>query len=148
MSSVAFAVRGRVGLLAALAMCGGSCRKSQAVAETTEVHPPAGEVWLTPGQVKEAKIETQPLRTHDGDDTILTSGTISLDDMRTGHVFSPVTGRVISIVAQLGQRVRKGDALAVIESPDIGSAVSDVHKAQADLIAAEHDVKREKALFE
>jgi cobalt-zinc-cadmium efflux system membrane fusion protein len=45
-------------------------------------------------------------------------------------------------------RVKKGDPLAVIESPDIGNAVSDVHKAEADLIAAEHDFKRKKELFE
>jgi cobalt-zinc-cadmium efflux system membrane fusion protein len=44
--------------------------------------------------------------------------------------------------------VKKGEALATIESPDIGSAVSDVHKAEADLIAAEHDYKRKKDLFE
>src|SRR4029077_1045013 len=62
--------------------------------------------------------------------------------------FSPVTGRVVRIVAQLGQRVKKGDALAVIESPDVGNAVSDVHKAEADLIAAEHDFKRKKDLYE
>jgi cobalt-zinc-cadmium efflux system membrane fusion protein len=63
-------------------------------------------------------------------------------------VFSPVTGRVVRIDAQLGERVRKGDPLAVLESPDVGSAVSDMHKAEADRIAAEHDVKRKKALFE
>jgi cobalt-zinc-cadmium efflux system membrane fusion protein len=63
-------------------------------------------------------------------------------------VFSPVTGRVITILVGLGQRVAKGDPLAIIESPDIGNAVSDVHKAQADMIAAEHDVKRKKALYE
>jgi cobalt-zinc-cadmium efflux system membrane fusion protein len=73
---------------------------------------------------------------------------VTLDDQRTGHVFSPVTGRVVSIVAQLGQRMKKGDALATIESPDVGNAVSDVHKAEADLIAAEHDLKRKKDLYE
>jgi cobalt-zinc-cadmium efflux system membrane fusion protein len=55
---------------------------------------------------------------------------------------------VASILASLGQRVQKGDALAVIESPDIGTAVSDVHKAEASMIAAEHDLKRKKQLFE
>jgi cobalt-zinc-cadmium efflux system membrane fusion protein len=105
-------------------------------------------VWLTPQQITDAKIEVQPLVPRAVDDTILTSGTITLDDIRTGHVFSPVTGRVITILAGLGQRVKKGDPLAVIESPDIGNAVSDVHKAQADMIAAEHDVKRKKALYE
>jgi cobalt-zinc-cadmium efflux system membrane fusion protein len=101
-----------------------------------------------PQQIIDAKIEVQPLTPRAVDDTILTSGTITLDDLRTGHVFSPVTGRVITILGGLGQRVKKGDPLAVIESPDIGNAVSDVHKAQADMIAAEHDVKRKKALYE
>jgi cobalt-zinc-cadmium efflux system membrane fusion protein len=63
-------------------------------------------------------------------------------------VFSPVTGRVVKIFAQLGQRVKKGESLALIESPDIGSTVSDVHKAEAALISAEHDLKRRKDLFE
>ena len=125
-----------------------ACQQARAPADVPDLQPPAGEVWLTPQQVRDAKIEVQPVQVRQVDDTILTSGTISLEDVRTGHVFSPVTGRVVSIVAGLGQRVKKGDPLAVIESPDIGSAVSDVHKAQADLIAAEHDVNRKKALFE
>jgi cobalt-zinc-cadmium efflux system membrane fusion protein len=132
--------------LAAVAACGFGCHRSQAVAQPPE--PPAGEVWLTPTQVQDAKIEVQPLKEHDVDDTILTSGTVTLDDLRTGHVFSPVTGRVVTIVAGLGQWVKKGDPLAIIESPDIGNAVSDVHKAEADLIAAEHDLKRKKELRE
>jgi cobalt-zinc-cadmium efflux system membrane fusion protein len=81
------------------------------------------------------------------DDTVVITGTVTLDDLRTGHVFSPVTGRVATILAQLGQRVKKGDPLATIESPDIGNAVSDVHKAQADLIAASHDLRRKRDLF-
>jgi hypothetical protein len=35
----------------------------------------------------------------------------------------------------------------VIESPDIGSASSGLGKAQADLIAAQHDFAREQELF-
>jgi cobalt-zinc-cadmium efflux system membrane fusion protein len=122
------------------------CNKSQA--QVPENQTPPGEVWLTQQQVKDAKIEVQSLTDHDVDDTILASGTVSLEDTRTGHVFSPVTGRVVRIIAGLGQHVNKGDPLAVIESPDIGNAVSDVHKAEADMIAADHDVKRKKALYE
>jgi membrane fusion protein, heavy metal efflux system len=123
-----------------------ACHGSQA-AVPSEPQPPAGEVWLTPQQMHDAKIEVAPLTEHDVDDTILTSGTITLDDLRAGHVFSPVTGRVVNIVAGLGQHVKKGDPLAVIESPDVGSAVSDVRKAEADLIAAEHDLRRKKELY-
>jgi cobalt-zinc-cadmium efflux system membrane fusion protein len=127
---------------------GTSCDKKPVISEPPAPQPPPGEVWLTASQVKDAKIEVERVGPQDVDDTILTSGTVMLDDQRTGHVFSPVTGRVVKITAQLGQRVAKGDALAMIESPDIGNAVSDVHKAEADLVAAEHDFKRKKDLYE
>ncbi len=129
----------------------GGCHKLEAAPEPAGPQPPAGEVWLTPQQVADAKIEVQPVEMQDVDDTILTSGRVALDDLRSGHVFSPVTGRVVSIHqtnAQLGAKVKKGDALAVIESPDIGNAVSDLHKAEAGLIAAQHDYDRKKSLFE
>jgi cobalt-zinc-cadmium efflux system membrane fusion protein len=143
-------VKARLGTLAiacTLLFAGGAaCHRTQAPVPPPGA--PAGEVWLTPQQVADAKIDVQALGKRDVDDTILTSGTVSLDDLRTGHVFSPVTGRVVTIVAGLGDRVAAGAPLAVIESPDIGNAVSDVHKAEADMIAAEHDLKRKKDLFE
>lgn len=125
-----------------------ACKRGRVAADPLPPQPPPGEVWLTPAQVRDGKIEVATVGEQNVDDTILTSGTVTLDDQRTGHVFSPVTGRVVKIVAQLGQHVSKGDALAVIESPDIGNAVSDVHKAEADLIATEHDFKRKKDLYE
>jgi membrane fusion protein, heavy metal efflux system len=141
-------IPGTVALAVGASLLATACQHAPAQANVQDLQPPAGEVWLTPQQVRDAKMEVAPVQRHQIDDTILTSGTITLEDVRTGHVFSPVTGRVVTIIAGLGQRVKKGDPLAVIESPDIGSAVSDVHKAEADLIAAEHDVNRKKALFE
>jgi cobalt-zinc-cadmium efflux system membrane fusion protein len=145
-SSLPLTARAALAALSGLLAC--SCHRSQAATEPAGPQPPAGQVWLTPGQVQDAKIDVQTVAEHDVDDTILTSGRVTLDDLRSGHVFSPVTGRVVKISAQLGQHVKKGDPLAVIESPDIGNAVSDVHKAEADLIAAEHDYARKKDLFE
>jgi len=109
---------------------------------------PPGEVWLTTEQVKEAKVEVKPLEEQDVDDTILTSGKVTFDDLKVSHVYSPVTGRVTNIAAQLGQHVKKGDPLATIDSPDIGAVSADLGKAQAEMIAAEHDYKRQKELFE
>jgi cobalt-zinc-cadmium efflux system membrane fusion protein len=134
--------------IAGIAVTQPACHKSQAASEPAGALPPAGEVWLTPQQVKDAQIDVQTVALQDVDDTILTSGRVALEDVLSAHVFSPVTGRVARISADLGQRVKKGDPLAVIESPDIGNAVSDVNKADADMIAAEHDYKRKKDLFE
>jgi cobalt-zinc-cadmium efflux system membrane fusion protein len=134
--------------VAALGALEASCHASQAASEGAGAQAPPGEIWLTREQVREAKIEVGPVGEQNVDDTLLTSGTVTLDDLRTGHVFSPVTGRVINIAAQLGARVKKGEGLATIESPDIGSAVSDVHKAMADLISAEHALRRKRELYE
>jgi cobalt-zinc-cadmium efflux system membrane fusion protein len=135
-------------VLAALGAAMASCHKSEAAPEPAGPQAPAGQVWLTAQQAKDAKIEVQTIAEQDVDDTILTSGRVTLEDLRSAHIYTPVTGRVVKIDAALGTRVKKGDPLAVIESPDIGNAVSDVHKAEADLIAAEHDFRRKKELFE
>jgi len=134
--------------VAALALASVSCKQSQAASEAASPTTPPGEVSLTAAQVAEAKIKVEVVAEQDVDDTVTTSGVVSLEDTMTGHVFTPVTGRVVSILAEYGQRVKKGAALAVIESPDIGSAVSDSHKAGADLIAAQHDLRRKKDLFD
>jgi membrane fusion protein, heavy metal efflux system len=80
-------------------------------------------------------------------DIVMVAGTIAFDEDATVRVFSPLTGRVAKIMARVGDRVRKGDAIALIESPDLGIAVSDLRKAQADLIAAEHLLLRKRDLF-
>lgn len=130
----------------ALATLQAACHAGQA-ATGGGSHTPPNQVWLTPAQVTEAKIELATVGEQVVDETLVTPGTITLDDLRSGHVFSPVTGRVVKVVAKLGERVKKGDTLAVIESPDIGSAVSDEHKAEAGLIAAEHELRRKRDLF-
>lgn len=130
----------------AVALCAAGCGGKPAAAETPAT--PANEAWLTPQQVKEAKLAIAPLVDQSVGGAIVTGGKVTFDDLRVAHVYSPVTGRVVRIDAQPGQRVKKGASLVVIESPDVGTATSDLAKAQADLAAGEHDFKRQKELFE
>jgi len=110
--------------------------------------PPMSEVWLWPDQVAAAKLTVEPLAPQPVGGLVVTSGRVTFDDLKVAHVMSPVTGRVSRIEAQPGQRVKKGDTLAVIESPDVGSAFSDVEKAHADFVSAEKDYNRQKELFD
>ena len=108
--------------------------------------PPDGEQWIAQsaferGEARVATAKPQPIS-----DPIVAGGRIAFDDQRVVHVLSPVTGRVTRVLAQLGQRVRKGTPLVAIASPDLGSAFSDEVKARADRVAAERDLKRQKAL--
>src|SRR5512138_1033668 len=122
------------------------CHHAQPAAKAMD-RPPT-EVWLSPDQVSEAKLVTEPLSPQPVGGAVVTSGRVTFDDLKVSHVMSPVTGRVVRIEAQPGQRVKKGDTLAIIESPDVGSAFSDVEKAQADFVSAEKEYKRQKELFD
>lgn len=129
-----------------LAICAGACGSRPPSQSSTEA--PAGEVWLTPQQVKDAHIDIETIEDRPVGGTIRAAGRVTFDDLRVAHLFSPVTGRITKILAQPGQRVKKGDALCVIQSPDLGSAMSDLAKAQASLITAEKDWRRQKDLYE
>ncbi len=135
------AAAGAVALILAVAC--GSNSTGAPVAE-----PPAGEAWIPEATLSGAGIVVAPAAEQEVGGELVLPGRLTFDDQRVAHVFSPVTGRVTRTVASLGQRVKKGDPLAIIESPDLGSAVSDMAKAQADLEAAERDEKRTKVLFE
>jgi len=136
-----------IGLAAiCVAIAGSGCRHG-AAATDAHIDPPVGEIWLTDAQIAEAKMKIEPLDEQDVDDVIVTSGKVAFDDAHVNHVFSPVSGRVTRIDAKVGQHVKKGDILAVLESPDIGLASADLHKASADLITAQHDLERQKELL-
>ena len=134
-------------LSSALACPLAGCRSAPA-ATNSPAPAPEGEVWLTSQQVRDAKVQVEPVAEHGVGNEIVTSGRVSFDDLRVAHIFSPVTGRVKRIVADPGQRVKKGAPLAIIESPDVGNAFADLGKGQADLTAAEHDFRRQKELYE
>jgi cobalt-zinc-cadmium efflux system membrane fusion protein len=128
-----------------LAGCASCKREAAALAATDDL---ANNVLLTDEQVRSTKIVTAPVELQDVDDAVLASGRVTYDDQKIIHVFSPVSGKATKVFVQLGDHVKKGDPLVSIESPDIGSATSDVSKARADLIAAEHDYARTKELYE
>jgi membrane fusion protein, heavy metal efflux system len=134
-------------LACSAAACGSRAASSSASSPSSPSSPPAGEARLAPGKLRTAGISVVPVAYQDLDRVLAATGRVTFDDQRVTHVFSPVNGRVTRLVAQPGQRVAKGDPLAIIQSPDVGSAVSDYAKAQAALAAAERDYQRQRDLF-
>ncbi len=122
------------------------CRS--APASTALPQAPDNEVWLTPQQLQDAKVQVSPVSVRPVGNQIVTSGRVAFDDLKVAHVFSPVTGRIKKILADPGERVQKGAALATIDSPDVGNAFADLGKAEADLVAAEHELQRQKELYQ
>ncbi len=121
----------------------------QLVIEGAATHRDANdEAWVSQAQLQAAGIRLAVAKQQDVEDAVTIGGRLSFDELRVTHVYAPVTGRISKVHAGLGQRVRKGDPLLSLASPDVGSAFSDVVKARADLTAAEHELERQKELFE
>ncbi|MEO9131356.1 MAG: efflux RND transporter periplasmic adaptor subunit [Sphingomonas sp.] len=61
--------------------------------------------------------------------TIEASGAVDFDNDHATSVLAPFSGPVTQILVELGQRVSKGQPLAVVSSPDFSAAVSAYSKA-------------------
>lgn len=94
------------------------------------------------------KIETEEIKESIADEVIRTTGQI--EEIPNNHfdVNSPVQGRVISVLATLGDKIRAGQPLATIQSTDIAKLQAEINQLKADLKLAESSYEREKVLYE
>jgi membrane fusion protein, heavy metal efflux system len=63
--------------------------------------------------------------------TIETTGVVDFDNDQATSVLAPFSGPVSRLLVSLGQHVKKGDALAAVDSPDFAAAISAYQKALA-----------------
>ncbi|HZU81985.1 MAG TPA: efflux RND transporter periplasmic adaptor subunit [Polyangiaceae bacterium] len=142
--------RGAVGGLAMVLLAASSLGCHRAPAESAPARPAHSpdEAWLTQAQVEAAHVVVERAQVRDVGGTLATAGRVTFDDLLVTHVYSPVSGRVTRVDAALGQAVRKGDPLATIDSPDLGSVEADLAKAEADVFQAHRDFVRKRELVE
>lgn len=80
--------------------------------------------------------------------TLATTCEIAADPGREAHVTTRVAGRVVAIRKTLGDHVRAGETLALLESVELGQAESDYLEAQARYDLASKMLARQRKLFE
>jgi cobalt-zinc-cadmium efflux system membrane fusion protein len=70
------------------------------------------------------------------------------DEDVTARVFTPFTGRIRKITAEIGKEVKQGDVLAEIASPDYGQVQADYRNASSAFRLAERNLGRTRELFD
>lgn len=80
-------------------------------------------------------------------DTLRVAGQVDFDEQRVTRIGATVTGRVIELTAMLGQQVKVGDTLAVLNSTELGAAQLAYMKARAQAQLNERNVERAQQLF-
>ncbi|WP_395027536.1 efflux RND transporter periplasmic adaptor subunit [Comamonas odontotermitis] len=107
-----------------------------------------GHVKLSPVQAKAAGIVVAQADAASIRKEMVLSGEIRFDEDRTAHVVPRVPGVVASVHAQLGERVAKGQLLAVVQSAAVSDQRSELQTAQKRLSLARTTYDREKKLWE
>ena len=81
-------------------------------------------------------------------DSLALSARIELDQAKVARIGATVTGRVTDIDAMLGQAVKKGERLALLNSTELGKAQSDYLKASSQVNLRRVTVKRAERLMD
>lgn len=125
-----------------LSACGQRDQPSQSGAAT---HPPAKNGSLAEGN---PRVETMVVEFNTSRQGFTLSGKIAYGEDKYSKISSPLQGRVVEVRAHLGDRVKAGDVLLVVDSPDIAQAYSEYVKEDSDLHYAKRAYDLAKDLYE
>lgn len=135
----------------ALAGCGGN--SGETVAGAADQHGPEEEagqggmevVELDSAALAMAGISLGPVEAVQST-AVPVTGTITYDQNRLSHIGPRTEGRILSLRADLGDQIRSGQVIAVLESPEVGATRADLHEAEALLEIARENYERERRL--
>ncbi|MBN1939225.1 MAG: efflux RND transporter periplasmic adaptor subunit [Candidatus Aminicenantes bacterium] len=121
----------------------GSDDHAAAASGEEQEHP---HLQVPPDKQKAWGIGIGEVRKSDLAGVSLVPGVMALNGNRTAHVTSFVPGRVASIAADLGGRVRKGQPLLTIDSPEFARAQAEFLEARARFNLGQAELRRAEAL--
>jgi cobalt-zinc-cadmium efflux system membrane fusion protein len=98
------------------------------------------EVVLTSDTIAQNGITFETARKETLSESATVPGRVSYNTEAMAHVGTPVQGRIVDVRARLGDVVKKGDTLFVIDSPALGEAQSDFLQKRTQIQVAESAV--------
>jgi len=119
-----------------------------AVNKVTVKKTASDEVVFAANSPQLANLKIEPVIEITASTTSPLNGKITFDENYTSRISSPILGRALSIKAQIGDKVKAGQVLMTIDSPELGSALADARKAYADLQLKNKAFERNSLLLE
>src|SRR5215831_17863480 len=95
-----------------------------------------------PGHAPRDFIKIETVQETAGSTSVSLPGRVTFDEDHTQRVASPIDGRATAILVKLGDKVRAGQPLIQLSSPNVGQLQSDAQKAMSDLGISEKAVER------
>ncbi|WP_416224377.1 efflux RND transporter periplasmic adaptor subunit [Acinetobacter sp. ANC 4648] len=113
--------------------------------EESEQH--AGSISLTAQQMIEQGVQLAKVELGEVVKVSAYPAKLLVNTDRQAHVSSSFSGHVEAVNVELGQQVRKGQALATLLVPDLVDQQSNLNIAQSNLALARQDYERERQLW-
>src|SRR5207248_10105702 len=133
--------------LIAIVLAHAACGEKEKDAQpqfTVEQH---SVVIFAPGSAQISSISSVPIEPR-RDVLLRFNGRLVWNEDRTVRVFAPFGGRVTGIAVRPGDRVKAGQTLAVLASPDFGVAQAEARRAEQDHALAQKNFARIQELFD
>lgn len=132
-----------------LAFCGREQKQTAAASQQEDKkNHERQELRLSPEKQKEWGIETAEVSGINISSLTALPGVLTLNLNATAHISSFVEGKVVSISADLGNEVRRGQLLLTINSPQFAKAQTDFLRARAEFNLSRKEYDRAKTLFQ
>ena len=107
-----------------------------------------GVVELSPEKLAALTLETAPAERRRLSAQLETTGEVGYEEDRIAHVAPRVPGRVDRVAVSLGDEVRRGQVLAVLDSVELGQARAGYRVARTREELARQNYEREQRLYE
>lgn len=126
-----------------LAACGRTDEPAASTASTPAVPPAPAVTNQLLNRIETAIVAAGPVRP-----VLSLAGKVAYGEDRYSRISSPLQGRVLEVRARLGDRVKVGDVLLLIDSPEIAAAYSEFVKEASELEYATRAYELAKDLYE
>lgn len=107
-----------------------------------------GVIHLAPEALRLASFQTAAVERRPLTEGLRLTAVIKANEDRLAHVSPRIPGRVVQVRKLLGDTVKTGDILAVLDSVELGKAKADYLKFQALTRVHEQNYQREQRLFQ
>ncbi len=102
---------------------------------------------LSAEEIDTAGIKVAPLQEQEVNEQIAVTATIQANQDKLARVAPRVPGRVIKVMANLGDKVKQGQPLALIDSIEVGDAQSSYAQATSEHALAKANLDRAEKLY-
>ncbi|HEV3456808.1 MAG TPA: efflux RND transporter periplasmic adaptor subunit [Thermoanaerobaculia bacterium] len=143
------AAMGGLTVAAMLAGCARGKSSGEAAGASQAAVRKQGDVVVVPaGSALARRLRTEKVRAETAHRELTTPAVVEAVPGLTARIFPPVSGHLVKLSAQLGDRVSRGQVLATINSPDYMAAQSDYVRAKSTLDLTARALRRQQELLE